>query len=124
MGKKTPPHKHYPSWTEAKYWGFLRSALRSAYNKWPPKYEVLRAARRPYKGKDKRQKWEFQCAVCKKWFKQREISVDHVVPAGALSKYDDLVGFVQRLFVGPEGLQVLCTKTCHAAKTAQERKDK
>jgi len=120
---RTPPYEHYPSWSEAKFWGFLRSALRSAYNKYPPKWEVLRAAKRPYKGKDKRQKWEFQCNSCKKWKKQKDVSVDHIVPAGALSSYEDIVGFTQRLFVGTDGLQVLC-KECHHSKTQEERNGK
>lgn len=120
---RTPPFEHYPEWSQAKFWGFLRSALRAGYNKWPPKWEVLRAAKRPYGGKDKRQKWEFKCAECKKWHKQKDVSVDHIVPAGALSSYDDIAGFIQRLFVGVEGLQVLC-KTCHNKKTQEERNGK
>lgn len=118
---RTPPFEHYPAWSEAKFWGFLRSALRSAYNKWPPKWEVLKAAKRPYGGKDKRQKWEFRCAECRKWYKQRDVSVDHIVPAGSLSSYEDIAGFVTRLFVGASGLQLLC-KTCHQIKTNNERK--
>lgn len=120
---RTPPFEHYPEWSQAKFWGFLRSALRAGYNKWPPKWEVLRAAKRPYGGKDKRQKWEFKCAECKKWHKQKDVSVDHIVPAGALSSYDDIAGFIQRLFVGTEGLQVLC-KVCHNTKTQEERNGK
>ena len=120
---RTPPFEHYPEWSQAKFWGFLRSALRAGYNKWPPKWEVLRAAKRPYGGKDKRQKWEFKCAKCKKWHKQKDVSVDHIVPAGALSSYDDIAGFIQRLFVGTEGLQVLC-KVCHNTKTQEERNGK
>lgn len=118
---RTPPLAVWPDWTEAKYWAFLRSALRSAYNKWPAKWAVLKEAKRPYTGQSKQQKWEFQCAGCGKWFKQKDVSVDHMIPAGALSCYEDLVPFVTKLFVGVEGLQVLCTKQCHAVKTAEER---
>ena len=120
---RTPPFENYPDWSTAKFWGFLRSALRSGYNKYPPKWEVLKAAKRPYKGQDKRCKWEFQCAKCSKWHKAKAVSVDHKIPAGALNTFDDLPGFVQRLFCGVDGLQVLC-KTCHDVKTADERKNK
>lgn len=120
---RTPPFESYPAWSTAKFWGFLRSGLRSTYNRWPPKWTVLQAARRPYQGKDKRQKWEFQCSECGGWFKSTEVSVDHIVPAGSLNSFEDIAGFVERLFVGPEGLQVL-HKACHDAKTLKERNDK
>ena len=120
---RTPPYAPYPAWTTAKFFGFLRSALRAGYNKYPVKWEVLKAAKRPYKGPDKRCKWEYRCANCGGWFKAKEVSVDHVVPAGALNSFEDLPGFVERLFCGVEGLQVL-HKACHDAKTAKERRSK
>jgi 5-methylcytosine-specific restriction endonuclease McrA len=120
---RTPPLPQYPDWSTAKYWSFLRSGLRSCYNKWPPKWDVLKNAKRPYTGEGKQQKWEYQCAECKQWCKQKDISVDHIVPAGALNCYEDMAGFTQRLFVGPEGLQVLCSD-CHRVKTKEERANK
>ncbi len=117
---KTPPFPAYPAWSTAKFWGFLRSGLRSTYNKWPAKWEVLKAAKRPYTGKGKQQKWEFQCSECKKWHKQKDVSVDHIIPAGALNTFEDIPGFVERLFVGQDGLQILCA-VCHNKKTQEER---
>lgn len=119
MAKKTPEWPEYPNWTEARWWGFLRSALRRAYSKWPPKYEALRGARRECEGKG-RQKYEYQCAYCKKWFPQKQVQVDHITPAGTLRSWDDLVPFTSRLFCSKNGLQVLC-KTCHNVKTQSER---
>lgn len=84
----------------------------------------MAAAKRNYQGDNKRQKFEYQCAQCGNWFPQKEVQVDHIIPTGTLKSYEDLPGFVERLFVGVEGLQVLCTNTCHAAKTAQEREDR
>lgn len=120
---RTPPYPAYPDWSTAKFWGFLRSGLRSTYNRWPAKWDVLKAAKRPYEGKGKQQKWEFKCSECGTYKKAKEVSVDHIIPAGALNSFEDVAGFVERLFVGPEGLQVLC-KVCHDLKTSQERKAK
>jgi 5-methylcytosine-specific restriction endonuclease McrA len=121
MPPRTPPFAPYPAWSEAKFFGFLRSALRSASSKWPPKYEVLLAARRPSQSENKRLKWEFQCASCGLWHPQKSVSVDHIIPVGTLRTWDDIAPFCQRLFVGVDGLQVLCS-VCHNTKTQEERK--
>lgn len=117
---KTPPFQNYPAWSQAKFFSFVRSGLRGTYNRYPPKWEVLHAARRPYEGKDKRCKWEFQCAECKLWHKSTEVSVDHITPAGSLNCFEDIQGFVERLFCSKDELQVLC-KHCHNTKTQEER---
>lgn len=117
---RTPPFQPYPDWSEAKFFGFLRSALRSASSRWPPKYECLNAASRPYVGPDKRRKKERLCAICKGWFSTTQTVADHIVPAGTLRTWEDLVPFVQRLFVGVDGFQCLCNE-CHATKTKEER---
>lgn len=120
---RTPPFPPYPAWTTARFWSFLRSGLRSCYGRYPVKFDVLKAAKRPYVGPDKRTKFEYQCAECKEWFKSSAVSVDHIIPAGALNSFEDIAGFVERLFVGPEGLQVLC-KTDHDRKTKTEREER
>lgn len=51
---------------------------------------------------------------------QKEVSVDHIEPIGTLKAFSDLPGFVERLFVGVDKLQVLCD-TDHKAKTKEER---
>jgi hypothetical protein len=106
-------------WTKARYWQFIRSALRKAFNRYPPKYQALELSRRPAK-KSGRHKWEHQCSCCKGWFLAKQVNVDHVIPAGSLTCYEDLAGFCERLFCSIEGLAVLC-KTCHTLKTGQER---
>lgn len=118
---RTPPYAPYPEWTTARFFSFLRSALRSAYNKYPVKWQILKEAQRPYTGTDKRVKWEYVCSSCGKVHKAKDISVDHIVPAGSLNSFEDLPSFAERLFCGPEGLQVLCS-TCHQIKTNAERK--
>lgn len=118
---RTPPFEAYPSWSTAKFWGFLRSGMRSTYNRWPAKWDVLNKSKRAFTGAGKQQKWEYLCAKCEKYHKQKDVSVDHTIPAGSLNNFDDIAGFVERLFVGPEHLQVLC-KSCHNTKTQEERK--
>lgn len=121
MPTKTPPCEVYPAWTQAKFWAFIRSGLRAKWTRWPPKYEAMAKVKRPYVGEDKRRKFEYQCAHCQGWFMQKEVSVDHIEPVGSLLSFDDLPGFVQRLFVSVDKLQVLCD-TCHNVKTQEERK--
>lgn len=123
MAAKTPPFAPYPAWTEAKFFGFLRSALRTASTRWPPKYEVKNAARRKYVGDDKRQKWEFQCAKCGLWHKDKNVEVDHMIPVGSLRSFEDLPGFVERLFCPVDKLRVLC-KPCHLEITLAEKENK
>jgi 5-methylcytosine-specific restriction endonuclease McrA len=62
----------------------------------------------------------YQCASCKQKFKQKDVQVDHVVPAGSLKSFKDLPTFVENLFCSEDGLQVLCMD-CHKAKTDKER---
>lgn len=116
MGTRTPPFKPYPKWSEAKFYSFLRSGLRAKWTRWPPRYEALADARRVYKGKNKRQKYEYKCADCNKYFAQKDVQVDHIIPCGTLKTWNDLAGFAERLFVSKDKLQILC-KPCHRKKT-------
>lgn len=116
---KSSPFPEWPQWTEAKFWAFVRSGLRSKWSRWPGKYATLAAAKRDYKGDNPRQKYEYKCAKCRRYYPQKEVSVDHIVPVGTLRSFEDLPAFCERLFVGPDKLQVLCKKH-HDAKTKEE----
>lgn len=109
--------------TESGFWSFIRSALRQKSRFWKPITECKMKARRAYKGPSKRQKFEYQCNSCKAWFPEKQINVDHIVPAGSLNSSKDLPGFVERLFVEVEGLQVLCS-ICHDKKTVKEKENR
>lgn len=123
MGKKTPPFEPYPKWTTAKFFGWIRAILRQGYTRWPPKFKVLQEAKR-VKPPDKRgrHKWEYKCAVCGRYKPATQTQVDHIVPCGSLKDWDDIPSFAERLFVGEDGLQVICS-TCHKKKTKQDRED-
>ena len=109
------------TWSKARYFGFIRSNLRRA--RWPVKYQVLTSRRRSYSGANKRQKFEYQCAICEDWRMQKNIQVDHIIPCGSLNCYEDLPGFVERLFCEAEGMRILC-KECHKKVTNEEMKRK
>jgi len=106
--------------TESAFWSFIRSALRQKSRWWKPITQCKQKARRPYKGPNKRQKFEYQCNNCKEWFPDKRVNVDHITPAGTLRSAADLPGFVERLFCEIDGLQVLCSK-CHDEKTKKEK---
>ena len=61
---------------------------------------------------------------------EKEIQIDHKIEAGSLTCGDDLKGFVERLFVEVDGLQILCNKrldgkeSCHKKKTDAFMKSK
>ena len=136
MARKTPPFPNYEDWTTAKFFGFLRSGLREKFNRYPVKYAVLQAAAEvvpvltddgtPYRYKTGLKEGEikytrvYTCASCKQKFKQKEVAVDHIVPAGQLQSFDDMSGFASRLFCNAKGLQVLC-HPCHDKKTKEDK---
>ena len=126
MGKKTitkkttrvPKTRNANSMTESQFWGSIRAVLRSKSRWWKPIIQCKTNARRSCK--KGRQKWEYQCNICKQWFPEKMISVDHIIPAGSLRCAEDLKGFVERLFVEIDGLQCLCDD-CHSVKTQNEK---
>lgn len=109
--------------SESAFWGFIRSALRQKSRWWKPISEAKAKAKRAYKGPLKRQKFEYQCATCLKWFPDKHVNVDHINPAGTLRCAEDLPAFVERLFCEVDNLQVLCT-ICHNIKTQKEKNGK
>lgn len=102
--------------TEKKLLVWLRSAMRSASRRYPPLYEALADAKEPYVGDNARQKVCYRCAECLGTFPSKMVAVDHIVDCGSLTSWDDIQGFMQRLFCTKEGLQILC-HDCHDLKT-------
>ena len=110
-------------WTEAKFNSFVKSALRAASRKWPPKYETLNEAFvgkkiNPASGREAKM---FICASCVGEFPASKIQIDHIEPiinpTLGFTNWDDVVN---RMFCEKENLQCLCTD-CHKIKTAAEK---
>lgn len=125
MAKTTHKPRNGGTMTEAAFWGKLRSILRRGFMYWTPMKIALHAARRKSQSSNARLKWEFQCCVCKKWFPQKDIQLDHVHACGSLLSFEDVPQFIQNLIPeDPNAYQVLCKKTCHQLKTNEERKQR
>lgn len=115
----------YDKWTRSKFESFIKSTLRAGTQRWPPKYEVLNAAKR---GKmvnavTGRLAEHYMCAHCSGLFPAKSVVVDHispVVPTTGFTNWDDIIA---RMFCDVDGLQVLC-KECHATKTKLENAER
>ena len=112
-------------WTVARMNQFVKSALRTASMKWPPRNQVAKAA------------WvsrgvylcagytcdvgEADCHEVRRTIGGvNNIYVDHidpVMPATGFTTWDDAI---RRMFPEAEGFQLLC-KECHSRKTKDER---
>ena len=115
MPRKVERTRNDGTWTEAKYWGHIRSALRNAFRYWKPLQNAIKAAKVGT---------QYRCAHCKNLCPRKEMQSDHVVPCGSLRSLDDVAGFIERLTQeGAEAYQALC-KSCHQIKTNEERKKK
>lgn len=117
---RVPKTRNAGTMTESAFWSFIRSTLRQKSRWWKPIKACKEKARRPYRGINKRQKFEYQCNSCKNWFPEKTINVDHIIPAGSLNCAQDLSSFVEKLFCEEDNLQVLC-ESCHNFKTQQEK---
>ena len=109
------------TWTEARYFGFIRSGLRRMTMKYPVKQQVLMVNRKKNDGRfDKRTKFIYTCEICRVEGQGKTMEVDHINPAGSLKCYADLPGFVERLFCEIDNLRVIC-KGCHTTVTKNSK---
>ncbi len=111
-------------WTEARFNSFIKSALRSASQRWPPKFAAIANAKRGKKVNPAtgRIAEHYECAACKGEFPATAIQVDHIHPV-----IDPSIGFtiwddvIKRMFCEKEGFQIVC-KPCHKNKTNAEKR--
>lgn len=120
MGRRVERTRAGETWTESRYWSFIRSLLRRGFTRYPVKHQVKKAAARTKKGT---KRFEYQCATCRGWFPNSQVEVDHIKPAGSLKSEKDLAPFVTTLFCEADNMQVLCS-ACHQDKTNREREER
>ena len=75
-----PKTRNAGTMSESAFWTFIRSALRQKSRWWKPITECKLKARRPYKGVNRRQKFEYQCNACKKWFADKRYDTSDLLP--------------------------------------------
>lgn len=107
--------------TEAQFFSWIRSYARRLSIKWKPRTDYLKSVRRPYKGDNKRVKWEYPCHECRQWLILKNIEVDHIIPCGSLQSFDDIGVFYKNLLCEKDGYVTLC-KPCHLKHTNEDRK--
>lgn len=116
-------------WTEARYVAFVKGALRSASNRWPPKYVCRKAAnikRGYYRCAGFQTKAHVVPATIKKQGSKgrvKNVFVDHIIPVvgpGGFTSWDE---FISNLYCEVDNLQVLC-KACHDAKSKAEKEER
>lgn len=118
MAEKT---RNDGQWTEARYRGFIRSALRKAWVRWPPNQATKKAARIS-RGRYLCAGWgrdahEVDASIKVDGVRKNNVFTDHIDPIGPHLTWDETVS---RMFIEKDGLQVLC-KECHDKKTKAER---
>lgn len=117
---RVPLTRNAGTLSEAAFWGMVRSGLRRTFRWWKPALAALKAARSPCRG-PRGQRWAYLCADCGKLFLRRQVQIDHVYPAGALTSYEHVGDWLRRLTPeNPDAFAVRCLP-CHQAKTNVER---
>ena len=107
-------------WKNSTAWfTYLRGCLRKAWSRHPTKLNVIKKQRKqvanPNPRGNKTTVFGFTCELCEKDYVLKDGQVDHITPAGSLTKTEDLQGFVERLlYVREEDLRLIC-KGCNSA---------
>src|SRR6187402_278263 len=112
-------------WTESRYHSFVKGGLRSASQRWPPKYQTLNDAcvGQRINPKSGRLAKFYKCNQCKHDFVAKEVEVNHIIPVVPVTGFDSWDGIVERLFCEKELLEVVC-KDCHKSITKIENTER
>lgn len=122
-------NKEYPrndgQWTEARFNSFIKSALRSASQRWPPKYNTLNSACLGVRtnASTGRLAKHYECANCLGAFPAKQVEVNHKKPIVPVTGFDNWTGVIERMFCDSKDLECLC-KPCHQLVTKQENKER
>lgn len=113
------------TWTEARFNSFVKSALRSASQRWPPKYTVLNEAcvGQKINPKSGRLAKFYTCAKCQDDYIAKDVQVNHISPVIPVTGFDSWNGVIERIFCEKEGLEVVCIP-CHKNITEEENQER
>lgn len=113
---------------DSKIKSLLISSIRKIFLYSKLRRDILKLAQNP------KRKSIYKCAVCGKYFKIKNVCVDHILPVVNPLEGFPLVKdldsnkillnwtrYIYNMFCLPENLQVLCKKKCHKQKTLAER---
>ena len=112
-------------WTQARFNSFVKSALRSASIRWPPKYQKLSEALVGTKVNQKtgRMAKHYECNLCKGHFPAKDVEVNHILPVVPIEGFTSWDVIIERMFCEKDGLEVVC-KPCHKTITKQENDER
>lgn len=107
-------------WTESRFNSFIKSALRSASVRWPPRYETLADAFIDSRKNEKtgRMAKHFKCNSCGGAFPSKDVQVNHIVPVIPVEGFDSWDNVIARMYCEKNGLEVLCIP-CHKQVTQE-----
>ena len=110
------------SWTQSRYNSFIKSALRKASTRWPPKFNTLNAAKRGKRINKAtgRVAEHYECGICHNEFPAKEVAVDHINPIIDELGFTTWDSVIENMFCDSDNLQVLCS-ACHTEKTNAEK---
>lgn len=98
--------------SNAAFFSSIRSALRQKSRWFLPIKNCKERQKVAYTGPNKRRKWMYKCEGCNELFDSKEVNVHHSIECGELNSFEDLPGFVKRLFCDSKDLKLVCSK-CH-----------
>lgn len=101
--------------TDPRFRSFIKSVLRSASRFWKPSEVCIE--------KTKLARGIHECPICKRICKRKEMKKDHIEPVIPLSGFTTWDDVINRMFVGEEGWQAICTE-CHSEKTKKENEQR
>ena len=112
-------------WTQARFDSFIKSALRNASVRWPPRYTVLSEACVGTKVnvKSGRMAKHYKCNRCQDEFPAKDVQVNHIIPVVPIEGFTSWDDTIKRMFCEKDKLEVLCIP-CHRLVTDEENKSR
>lgn len=105
--------------TESAFRWMIRSCLRMKSRWWLPLSRYKKSRQLKYIWENKRRKRSYKCEQCWWIFDDKQVEINHIIPAGSLTCWADLEWFVERLFC-ESWFELIC-KNCHKNITAEQK---